>query len=502
MNHDVNKIYILDINPSDNSYRVSRDLGEYILCTESIDSTAELKIMMRLPHKKRGVPFNYIQIGKGESWGKSWPFTSDAIQKTEDDLSYLSFGNAKSSMKFVYIAYADTGDLKCFDARYNKSEHGSKYFCTHCLIDCPEIQVEHEVPYRTPHTFAEGIQKYEDAIEKRVRLPSGVSAIKYSKGVKGFAPEPYPAASRVVPALLHVQMGLMSRIAELDMDFMTNIASEEYFNSILNAINAEMTPMYEQLKTAEGNRDHWKQQRDAFDNRHYGRRQSLTLEQIQHNLQNAETEFRKIRKEYLELQTSYHSVKRDRDLLRGNNALSVYKDKLNEFNIVKTRYFKNLEGMAARKYRKNWSQIMAHCSSSSYVSMMKSYIDTLDSLVKIIGKSKSTVTDEECKKSKELLLKLDEQWTVLRKCKYVTRNMPPKYHYLKESVAFTCFWKMPLGYCNEQSVEAFHQICNRLRRSYLNQRGALRVKYMMERLLIITSPKLCDQYEHAVDDET
>ena len=229
MNHDVNKIYILDLDESDNSYRTSRDLGEYILCTTSIDNSAELKIMMKLPHKKQRVPFNYIQIGKGESWGKAWPFTSDSIQRSDDALCYLSFENAKSSMKFVYIAYLDTGDLKCFDARYNKSDHGSKYFCTHCLIDCPEIQVDHDVPYRTPHTFADGIKKYEDAIEKRVRLPSGVSEIKYSRGVKGFAPEPYPAASRVVPAFLHIQMGLMTRIAELDMDFVKNIGSENYF---------------------------------------------------------------------------------------------------------------------------------------------------------------------------------------------------------------------------------------------------------------------------------
>ena len=50
-------------------------------------------------------------------------------------------------------------------------------------------------------------------------------------------------------------------------------------------------------------------------------------------------------------------------------------------------------------------------------------------------------------------------------------------------------WQTSIGYMNEESVEAWNQINNNVRRRYLNQREILRIKYMMIHLMILTSPE-------------
>ena len=72
--------------------------------------------------------------------------------------------------------------------------------------------------------------------------------------------------------------------------------------------------------------------------------------------------------------------------------------------------------------------------------------------------------------------------------------MPPKFHYLKESVGFSCVHKMPGGYCDEQGLEGMHVIFNECRRAYSNQLDILRVQYMLEKIYLITSPKYCQMY--------
>ena len=260
-----------------------------------------------------------------------------------------------------------------------------------------------------------------------------------------------------------------------------------------------MNPLYHELKDLASKRSYWSQKRQSYRPTRYF--QPYSLEQIQETLDKVISEYQMKLTKYNDLQSTYKSIQSDQQKFRGINALAVYEQKLNEFKIEKNRYHKSMEGMSCRRYRGNWSEIMKHCAFSSYFSKMKAFIETLDSLVKIIGQSKPTLTLEECQKARLILADVDDKWKRLQKSVYVNRGMPPKYHYLGECVEFVCYWRMPLGYCNEQSVEAFHQICNRLRRNYLNQRGELRVKYMMDKLLHIACPKLCDQYAHAVDDK-
>ena len=183
INNDIDRIYIFDMASTDNTFRVPNDLGEFLLCTWGCSGISHVKIMMRLPHKKEGVPFNYVQIGKGDLWGQDWKIQDDAIVRTEHNIKYLPLNGASLSSKFVYLAFMDNSDMECCDARYNKGSHSSTYFCVYCLINRPEIYFGDDVPYRTPQSLAESIELYDEASNGRVKLPSGTSALQYSKGM-------------------------------------------------------------------------------------------------------------------------------------------------------------------------------------------------------------------------------------------------------------------------------------------------------------------------------
>ena len=183
INHDIDRIYVFDMASTDNTFRVPNDLGEFVLFTWGCSGISHVKIMMRLPHKKAGVPFNYVQIGKGDFWGQNWNIAESAIVRREDNIKYLPLNGASIASKFVYLAFMDNGDMECCDARYNKGSHSSTYFCVYCLINRPEIYFGDDVPYRTPQSLADSIELYEKAIQKQIKLPQKTSELQYSKGI-------------------------------------------------------------------------------------------------------------------------------------------------------------------------------------------------------------------------------------------------------------------------------------------------------------------------------
>ena len=147
-------------------------------------------------------------------------------------------------------------------------------------------------------------------------------------------------------------------------------------------------------------------------------------------------------------------------------------------------------------------KIMAHLSSTMYYENMKPLVDALNSTFAILGKSKPFLTDSECETLLELEQRLDTVWQNMRKCIYFqTMIMPPKWHYVKHGIEFAVFWKMPLGFCCEESIESHHQLCTVEQCKYRNQRGPLRVKYMMNKLTLISDPLYCDHFRYAVDKE-
>ena len=163
-----------------------------------------------------------------------------------------------------------------------------------------------------------------------------------------------------------------------------------------------MEPIYKQLQHLKSREEHW----GRLNNEYYLARHhhTISLQHIQQSLQKVQSEHRALSAKYSKLYSVYKSVERDQRKFRGSDALSVYEQKLKQYKIERTRYFKSLEGRPCRKYIANWKDIMTHCSPSLYVDRMQAFIEVLDSLVKIIGQSKPTLSLEECQKAKQLLV--------------------------------------------------------------------------------------------------
>ena len=146
--------------------------------------------------------------------------------------------------------------------------------------------------------------------------------------------------------------------------------------------------------------------------------------------------------------------------------------------------------------------IMGHLSSTMYYEYTKPLVDVLNTIFGILGQSKPLLTDSECQQLLDSLPKLDDVWKNMTKCIYFADfTTPPKFHYVKEGIHFAVLWEMPLGWCCEESIESHHRLCNVERCKYLNQRGSLRVKFMMDKLTLITDPKFSDDFSYAVDRE-
>ena len=115
-------------------------------------------------------------------------------------------------------------------------------------------------------------------------------------------------------------------------------------------------------------------------------------------------------------------------------------------------------------------------------------------LFQTISQSKPLLSESECVELRNLIKTVHQKWMKVKNGIESATKMPPKYHYLHHCVEMCLLFKMPLGYYDEEGLEGSHQICNDLRRAYLNQRGVFKVKYMMAKMFLITSPKYLGAY--------
>ena len=68
-------------------------------------------------------------------------------------------------------------------------------------------------------------------------------------------------------------------------------------------------------------------------------------------------------------------------------------------------------------------------------------------------------------------------------------SLSKKFHHMWHIYEYVDIWKCLLEWCDEQSVETFHKICAKVLNRYRSQRGGLGLKFAMEHLMLITSPK-------------
>ena len=55
-----------------NQIKCSHDLGEYVLCTISINDIKNIKILQKQSYDNNNAQYLYLQIGGGKFWKQCW----------------------------------------------------------------------------------------------------------------------------------------------------------------------------------------------------------------------------------------------------------------------------------------------------------------------------------------------------------------------------------------------------------------------------------------------
>ena len=72
--------------------------------------------------------------------------------------------------------------------------------------------------------------------------------------------------------------------------------------------------------------------------------------------------------------------------------------------VCKNRYYKNIEGKQAVKYRKNWNKITQHFGSSTYRQNMVPAMKHLNKFMRICNKSNSSISASKIQKAQNYII--------------------------------------------------------------------------------------------------
>ena len=240
---------------------------------------------------------------------------------------------------------------------------------------------------------------------------NGQTALQVSKGIKGRAPDPYPGAARIIPSLLHVEMGLVAKVADMDREYAKESSNAAYFNSILQKLRSKSArhrrkiDKYRQQKVDEYNERndtakvariddhdhalHWHFNPENFEiicdicndvfttgmyhcpecdapddydiceecmEQHGDLDEAATLHLRQKSISELDeidaVIDKKIEEEnekYSQIEVIISAIQHDKDLLVGGPALKQYDEKLVEYEIIRNRYYKKFGRKTVQK---------------------------------------------------------------------------------------------------------------------------------------------------------
>ena len=139
---------------------------------------------------------------------------------TNSETMHFPF-NAETEL--VCLAFHDGENLSGLDSRYNLRNHACTYFCNYCQVDDQNKLSE----YGTSHTTTYNINCNADL---HLHAPANLTnanqtAFQISEGVGGRPGDPYPAASRITPPLLLLDMETMTKFSAVHNDHINSSTS-------------------------------------------------------------------------------------------------------------------------------------------------------------------------------------------------------------------------------------------------------------------------------------
>lgn len=220
----IKNIYIIPANKVSASgifITSTRLYPKYFMAIESIYDVSKIDIFNTTVDNGK---YTHTKIGSGKLWSEEFHIPSTVV-KLGCGVQYVPVMDATSPVKVdvVDVVLHDGADLLGFDSRYSLGSHSAKYFCVNCHIDCKCKFSGSNTTYRTPRSINVNADKFAKVTRGLIKLHGDDTALKVSQGVARVPADPYAGASRIVPALLHINMGIMSKLLKHHMTYVENI---------------------------------------------------------------------------------------------------------------------------------------------------------------------------------------------------------------------------------------------------------------------------------------
>lgn len=477
LNCEFDKLYILKnmvYLELDEYINVNIDYGDYFLCIDDIYNIQFVHIM-----KKVNVfavdNILYENIGSGRFWNGSFDFDEVHVEHGAD-YDYIPFNGHSVEIEIVYSVIKDANDLSGSDSKYGKGDHSSLCFCIICESQRCDCFNDSSVLFRTKESIAKQREIYKYYTKNAHLLKSDDSALKKSKGIKAFGPVTYTSASRITPPSMHGDMGDITHRIDIDVKETEFLSDETKIDQLIkkerNEFNKNKAKYMEIkkkiIRKCNNNDTRYKcDQREAT-------KLSLKLENNKKIIRNL-----LIKKE---------DIKHIPD---HKNIHNKYQRAMLKYGVYKNKYYQNIEGKQAVKYRKNWKEITKDFAASTYRQNMAPAMKHLNKFMKICNSSKPTISASKIQKAQEHLIQYNDYWkTVKQKSEtFKPFSLGKKEHYqLDHYVDHMDCWGQPLGNCNEQGLEGNHKWSSIVQNRYKMQRGELKTKYFIDHMMLITCP--------------
>ena len=237
---------------------------------------------------------------------------------------------------------------------------------------------------RTVDSIHNNPDEHWEADNDWVSLKQNQRKLDYSKGVKQRPADPYPAASRIVPPLLHMDMGICTALLHIHAQYVKNLkahATQQRLQSVFKKVRItwfNLKNLYTQL--------------------------------TKHQDSELKSQYAKLYEKCKEFKQRKAGLQQIIDDKEWPNYVEMQLEELKKHQVLKSLFFENLEGNQARDYRQNIMDIAKFMDGTKFLSHLAKIIKYLNGFMEIAGRATHYISEEEIDQAKEALLDLDKQW--------------------------------------------------------------------------------------------
>eukprot|EP01084_Bolivina_argentea_P045638 84011_1 len=492
MNEKINKIFILEsdaIETDLETISIVNDLGNVCLCLATMDVIQCVYVLKKVKQTDAG--FQYLKVGTCPFYNDCFQLERNLIQIDENSQQFIDFKNDNANMEIVYICARGGGDFCSHGNVFGMGGGGCSYFCGICEIGDKNEYSNRNTLYRTAESIAKQRVYAQEASNDPSMLKDAAETLyQYSRGIsEDEAAETYIGCSRIKPANLHMKMGFCTAILNIQEEYMKLLGDPNEIQKLINNETAALDETRKQLeemlkaKLAKllSNETRQNKQKEALKRKGYTyfcsncpkayKTQNGYLKHEQANicskkavdkgfitlnkqLQSATDRKQRLQKNINNLNTLLN------DAVNISDPVPAFQTKLDECNVFKNKYYKNMEGNQAKAYLLKWDYISNHIEETTFYKYLKPVIDDLNSYFSISCKQIFNLSRKQIISIKTSVLNLKKHWNeFVNKCETIKDfSLGNKSHYLMHGYEHQASFEMTFGTDDEQNVEKYNKI--------------------------------------------